>query len=112
MPSSIFTANAAWLALAVLAHNLGRWRPPEEAGAWPPPKRGGPSWSPCPPGSSTAPDVCVAPTNWPSRDAFKLGHRLDSPRRPTVRIDPTTATRTQPGPVSIVCWTGCDWIGR
>jgi hypothetical protein len=25
VPSGIFTANAAWLALAVLAHNLGRW---------------------------------------------------------------------------------------
>jgi hypothetical protein len=25
LPSGIFTANAAWLALAVLAHNLGRW---------------------------------------------------------------------------------------
>jgi hypothetical protein len=25
VPSGIFTANAAWLALAVLAHNLARW---------------------------------------------------------------------------------------
>ena len=25
VPSGVFTANAAWLALAVLAHNLGRW---------------------------------------------------------------------------------------
>ena len=25
VPSGMFTANAAWLALAVLAHNLGRW---------------------------------------------------------------------------------------
>jgi hypothetical protein len=25
VPSGLFTANAAWLALAVLAHNLGRW---------------------------------------------------------------------------------------
>ena len=25
LPSGVFTANAVWLALAVLAHNLGRW---------------------------------------------------------------------------------------
>ena len=34
LPSGIFTANAAWLALAVLAHNLGRWTLAAAGGRW------------------------------------------------------------------------------
>jgi hypothetical protein len=59
VPPGIFTANAAWLALAVLVHNLARWTlaAAGEAGRRPPPKRHAPSWCRCPPGSCTAPDV-------------------------------------------------------
>jgi hypothetical protein len=34
MPSGKFTANAAWLALAALAHNLGRWTLAAASGDW------------------------------------------------------------------------------
>jgi hypothetical protein len=34
MPSGKFTANAAWLALAALSHNLGRWTLTAASGAW------------------------------------------------------------------------------
>jgi hypothetical protein len=34
MPSGKFTANAAWLALAALAHNLGRWTLAAASGPW------------------------------------------------------------------------------
>lgn len=34
VPSGIFTANAAWLALAVLAHNLARWTLAAAGGRW------------------------------------------------------------------------------
>lgn len=33
-PSGVFTANAAWLGLAVLAHNLGRWTLKAAGPAW------------------------------------------------------------------------------
>ena len=33
-PSGVFTANAAWLGLAVLAHNLGRWTLQAAGPAW------------------------------------------------------------------------------
>ena len=34
IPSGVFFANAAWLALAVLAHNLGRWTLHAAGGHW------------------------------------------------------------------------------
>ena len=34
IPSGVFFANAAWLALAVLAHNLGRWTLHAAGGQW------------------------------------------------------------------------------
>jgi Transposase DDE domain group 1 len=34
VPSGVFFANAAWLALAVLAHNLGRWTLRAAGGRW------------------------------------------------------------------------------
>ena len=34
IPSGVFFANAAWLALAVLAHNLGRWTLRAAGGHW------------------------------------------------------------------------------
>ena len=75
VPSGIFTANAAWLALAVLAHHLGRWTLAAAGHRW-----------------STATTETLrtklvsmparlvhsarrlrlrAPTNWPWRDAFE-----------------------------------------
>ena len=74
LPSGIFTANAAWLALAVLAHNLGRWT---LAAA-------GEGWSKATTETLRTKLVSMparlvhssrrlklrAPTNWPWRDAF------------------------------------------
>lgn len=34
VPSGVFFANAAWLGLAVIAHNLGRWTLATAAGQW------------------------------------------------------------------------------
>lgn len=34
VPSGVFFANAAWLGLAVIAHNLGRWTLMSAAGQW------------------------------------------------------------------------------
>jgi hypothetical protein len=75
VPSGIFTANAAWLGLAVLAHNLGRWT---LAAA-------GPGWDHAT--TETLRNKLVsmparlvhtarrlklrAPTNWPWRNAFE-----------------------------------------
>jgi hypothetical protein len=75
VPSGIFTANAAWLALAVLAHNLGRWT---LAAA-------GENWSKATTETLRTKMVSMparlvhsarrlrlrAPTNWPWRDAFE-----------------------------------------
>ena len=74
VPSGVFTANAAWLAFAVMAHNLGRWT---LAAA-------GERWSRATTETLrtklvTMPARLVhsarrlrlrAPTNWPWRDAF------------------------------------------
>ena len=74
VPSGIFTANAAWLALAVLAHNLGRWT---LAAA-------GEGWSKATTQTLRTKLVAMparlvhsarqlrlrAPTNWPWREAF------------------------------------------
>lgn len=74
VPSGVFTANAAWLGLAVLAHNLGRWTL----------KAAGPSWERSTVATLKAKLVAMparlahrarrlflhAPTNWPWRDAF------------------------------------------
>jgi hypothetical protein len=75
VPSGIFTANAAWLALAVLAHNLGRWTLAAAGENW------------CRATTETLRTKLVsmparlvhtarrlrlrAPTNWPWRDAFE-----------------------------------------
>jgi hypothetical protein len=75
VPSGIFTANAAWLALAVMAHNLGRWT---LAAA-------GPGWRQATTETLRTKLVSMparlvhsarrlklrAPTNWPWRDAFE-----------------------------------------
>jgi hypothetical protein len=75
VPSGIFAANAAWLALAVLAHNLGRWT---LAAA-------GEEWSKATTETLRTKLVSMparlvhtarrlklrAPTNWPWRDAFE-----------------------------------------
>jgi hypothetical protein len=75
LPSGIFTANAAWLALAVLAHNLGRWT---LAAA-------GDRWSKATTETLRTKLVSMparlvhsarrlklrAPTNWPWREAFE-----------------------------------------
>ena len=74
VPSGKFTANAAWLALAVLAHNLGRWTL----------KAAGPGWQDATTETLRTKLVSMparlvhsarrlklrAPTNWPWRDAF------------------------------------------
>jgi hypothetical protein len=58
LPSGHFMANAAWLALTVMAHNLGRavgqLAGPDSSG--PPPRRCAARCSPCPAGSCTAAD--------------------------------------------------------
>lgn len=73
--SGVFPANAAWLGLAVLAHNLGRWT---LAAA-------GPAWRRCTVATLTAKLVSMparlahrarrlwlhAPTNWPWREALQ-----------------------------------------
>lgn len=73
-PSGVFTANAAWLGLAVLAHNLGRWTL----------KAAGPTWQRATVASLQSKLVAMparlvhtgrqlklrAPTNWPWREAF------------------------------------------
>jgi len=75
VPSGIFTANAAWLALAVLAHNLARWT---LAAA-------GDHWQDATTETLRTKMVSMparlvhsarrlrlrAPTNWPWRDAFE-----------------------------------------
>jgi hypothetical protein len=75
VPSGIFTANAAWLALAVMAHNLGRWT---LAAA-------GPGWHQATTETLRTKLVSMparlvhsarrlklrTPTNWPWRDAFE-----------------------------------------
>lgn len=75
VPSGIFTANAAWLALAVLSHNLARWT---LAAA-------GEGWSKATTETLRTKLVSMparlvhsarrlrlrAPTNWPWRDAFE-----------------------------------------
>jgi hypothetical protein len=75
VPSGIFSANAAWLALAVLAHNLGRWT---LAAA-------GEGWSKATTETLRTKLVSMparlvhsarrlklrAPTNWPWREAFE-----------------------------------------
>ncbi len=75
VPSGIFTANAAWLSLAVLAHNLGRWT---LAAA-------GQGWSKATTETLRTKLVAMparlvhgsrrlklrAPTNWPWREAFE-----------------------------------------
>jgi len=79
VPSGTFTANAAWLALAVLAHNLARWTP-------------------------AADELAVAPSirDGTRQDRGHPGTDLTALRRPTVRADPNDpATRTQPGPVGM-----------
>ena len=74
VPSGVFAANAAWLALAVLAHNLGRWTL----------VAAGDDWSQSTTQTLTTKLVSMparlvhtarrlklrAPTNWPWRDAY------------------------------------------
>lgn len=57
IPSGHYHANAAWLACAVLAHNLGCWTS-QLAGHPPVTNRTRPASSPSPPSSSTDPAAC------------------------------------------------------
>jgi hypothetical protein len=116
LPSGIFTANAAWLALAVLAHNLGRWTLAAAGGRW---------------SKATTETLRTklvsmparlvhsarrlrlrAPTNWPwpgARRSRRQSSRSRPPRtdlialrRPTIRPDPNDpATPTRAGPVGM-----------
>ena len=75
VPSGIFTANAAWLALAVLAHNLGRWTLATAGERW-----SNATTETLRTKLVTMPARLVhsarrlklrAPTNWPWREAFQ-----------------------------------------
>ena len=75
VPSGIFTANAAWLALAVLAHNLGRWTLAAAGERW-----SNATTETLRTKLVTMPARLVhsarrlklrAPTNWPWREAFQ-----------------------------------------
>ena len=75
VPSGKFTANAAWLALAVLAHNLGRWTLAAAGDQW---RRATTETLRTKLMSMPARLVHTArrlklraPTNWPWRDAFE-----------------------------------------
>ena len=75
VPSGKFTANAAWLALAVLAHNLGRWTLAAAGNQW---RQATTETLRTKLMSMPARLVHTArrlklraPTNWPWRDAFK-----------------------------------------
>jgi hypothetical protein len=75
VPSGIFSANAAWLALAVLAHNLGRWTLAAAGDQW---RRATTETLRTKLMSMPARLVHTArrlklraPTNWPWRDAFE-----------------------------------------
>jgi hypothetical protein len=75
IPSGKFTANAAWLALAVLAHNLGRWTLAAAGDQW---RRATTETLRTKLMSMPARLVHTArrlklraPTNWPWRDAFE-----------------------------------------
>ena len=75
LPSGKFTANAAWLALAVLAHNLGRWTLAAAGEGW---RRATTETLRTKLMSMPARLVHTArrlklraPTNWPWRDAFE-----------------------------------------
>jgi hypothetical protein len=75
VPSGIFTANAGWLALAVLAHNLGRWTLAAAGGRWSKATtetlRTKLTSMPARLVHSARRLKLRAPTNWPWRDAFE-----------------------------------------
>ena len=122
VPSGHFAANGAWLACAVLAHNLIRWTatlghlvPDDQTYTVGPP---GSATSPCPPGSSTAPAPSPSgprpaghgPPSSPSRSNISgpsspppADHQPDGPGAPSAphpAADNTPITTMNPWPTT------------
>ena len=100
LPSGVFTANAAWLVLAVIAFNLTRAAGTVAAQTWhgQPPQRSAASWSPCPHEWRPQPDAspCTCPKPGPGRSPGPLCSTGSATPRPSSRPDHPAAPAARP----------------